>query len=893
LAFSKANISFQILIPENKHTNKTDSLNSILKYTNFIERKTSMEKKMRLFSAFIFGISCRSSEGPKIIEPEEDIIVEDIDGDGYSEEQGDCDDSNELIHPGIDESCDGVDNNCDGEIDENVLTTFYLDEDLDGYGNEFSTTQACEVPNGYVPIGNDCDDGNDSIYPSAVEVCDEIDNNCNDEIDEGVGIEYFIDRDADGFGDENSIEWHCEEMEGVTTIGGDCDDTNAVINPDANEVCDGLDNNCNDTTDEAVTNTYYADTDTDGFGDENSIVEACDKPTGYVDNNEDCNDSDSNIQPTATEQCDSIDNNCDGFIDETGAIGSQGWYLDSDGDGFGDSTNFQISCDQPTGYVSNSSDCNDSDSSISPIATEQCDSIDNDCDGAIDDADGNLTTSTIWYLDHDTDGYGDSNVSLSLCTQPSNYVSDATDCNDFDGSISPGATEICDTIDNDCDGAVDDADTNISYSGSDQYYTDNDGDGFGDTALGIMTCAPSSSMVGIAGDCDDNSITVYPTSDEFCDGVDNNCDGSIDGVDSVDQPTWYIDYDGDGYGSTNLTLVQCSQPSSYILDGSDCNDLDALIHPIADEICDGVDNNCDNSIDGADSIDQNSWYVDSDADGHGDPLVLIEQCDQPSGYVDTPTDCDDSDITANPDETEVCDGVDNNCDGAIDEGSSSGESASCAATSCSQIVTDNPSATDGNYYIEDSTGNPIEVYCEMDFDGGGWMAVYNYVHVGDSNSDATTMHNSLIQNADMLIAVEPDSTSTSIYTQNIPLTDYYEVVYGWAASPTDDVTQYGKYSDSSGLQGECYLDGYCGTNVAVADFYISTTGNTRTIYTGNNPSYPHVGLGFSGQIIVWGFDNNASSYSHWANWYDGNPCCNAGNTSTAQNSGWRYVIYIR
>ena len=125
------------------------------------------------------------------------------------------------------------------KIDENVLTTFYLDEDLDGYGSELSTIEACEVPNGYVPIGNDCDDTNEDIFPAATEICDEIDNNCNDEIDEGVGTEYYVDRDSDGFGDDSSLEWHCEAVEGVTLIGGDCDDTNAVINPDATEVCDG------------------------------------------------------------------------------------------------------------------------------------------------------------------------------------------------------------------------------------------------------------------------------------------------------------------------------------------------------------------------------------------------------------------------------------------------------------------------------------------------------------------------------------------------------------------------------------------------------------------------------------------------------------------------------
>ena len=208
-------------------------------------------------------------------------------------------------------------------------------------------------------------------------------------------------------------------------------------------------------------------------------------------------------------------------------------------------------------------------------------------------------------------------------------------------------------------------------------------------------------------------------------------------------------------------------------------------------------------------------------------------------------------------------------------------------------MADDPTAQDGIYYIEDASGDSIEAYCEMDFNGGGWLAVYNFVHPGNSTSAAATMHSSLIQNDDMLSAVEPDSMSSSISTLNIPLSEYQEVVYGWAPSTTSDVSQYGSYTANPSVVGDCYLDGYCGTNVAVGDFYISTTGSTRTIYTGNSPGYPHVGLGFSGQIIVWGYDLNASSYSHWGNWYDGNPCCSAGNTSNMSSSGWRYVIYIR
>ncbi|MCP4136910.1 MAG: hypothetical protein GY754_38420 [bacterium] len=71
------------------------------------------------------------------------------------------------------------------------------------------------------------------------------------------------------------------------------------------------------------------------------------------------------------------------------------------------------------------------------------------------------------------------------------------------------------------------------------------------------------------------------------------------------------------------------------------------------------------------------------------------------------------------------------------------------------------------------------------------------------------------------------------------------------------------------------------------------SGNTWVYYTGSDPSYPHVGIGYDSQAIVWGYDNNASSYGSWGNWNDTTGCCNAGNTSEIQNPGWRYVIYIR
>ena len=234
--------------------------------------------------------------------------------------------------------------------------------------------------------------------------------------------------------------------------------------------------------------------------------------------------------------------------------------------------------------------------------------------------------------------------------------------------------------------------------------------------------------------------------------------------------------------------------------------------------------------------------------------------------------------------------MDNDCDGDIDEDEGVGASAVCLAASCEEILNADPTAQDGIYYIQDINGNAIEAYCEMDFDGGGWLAVYNFP-LRATVFPMPLRCISLIQNQ-YDNGCRAFNSFDSGRTSNIDLADYQEVVYGWGPV-NDDIIEYGVNTNSNGLAGACYLDGYCGTNVAVGDFYISTTGTIRTIYTGNSPSYPHVGLGFSGQIIVWGYDRNNSSYGHWANWYDGNPCCNAGSTAGINGGVGRYVIYIR
>jgi len=127
------------------------------------------------------------------------------------------------------------------------------------------------------------------------------------------------------------------------------------------------------------------------------------------------------------------------------------WYEDYDGDGHGNADISEDACNQPSGYVDSSDDCDDTTEFISPIASERCDNVDNDCDGEIDEDDAR--DAVTYYPDTDNDDYGDESAPVTKCSQPRGYVEDGTDCNDGDEDIHPGACEVCgDDIDNDCDG---------------------------------------------------------------------------------------------------------------------------------------------------------------------------------------------------------------------------------------------------------------------------------------------------------------------------------------------------------------------------------------------------------------------------------------------------------
>ncbi|HCH62435.1 MAG TPA: hypothetical protein DFR83_06500, partial [Deltaproteobacteria bacterium] len=267
-----------------------------------------------------------------------------------------------------------------------------------------------------------------------------------------------IDEDGDGDGDGFAAD-------------EDCDDTRADVNPSAVEVCDGIDNDCDgaiDPSSSADASEWFFDGDGDGFGHAAISERSCTPPVDHVDNSDDCDDTDAEVHPEATEVCDAgdTDEDCNGFADDddsgVDATTTTRWHIDGDGDGFGDEADAgSLFCDDPstasTDYVTDTSDCNDSDEAINPAATEVCDAsdIDEDCSGLADDEDPGAdiaATGTEYYLDADSDGYGDSRIPASVyCDDPStastDYVTDATDCDDSDDAVHPGATELCNGVD--------------------------------------------------------------------------------------------------------------------------------------------------------------------------------------------------------------------------------------------------------------------------------------------------------------------------------------------------------------------------------------------------------------------------------------------------------------
>ncbi len=542
-----------------------------------------------------------------------EICYEDDDDDGYLDTEGDtivsldtdcgdaneatasapttdCDDADAAQHPGADEYCNSEDDDCDGTTDEDDAVdapTWYDDGDSDGFGDPADSKPACSQPTGHVADATDCDDSSSAIYPGATEtVADGVDQSCSG------GDSCYQDSDGDNYGSSTviaSVNLSCTDG-GEADNDDDCDDGEASTHPGADEYCDGHDDDCDGTTDEddAVdASTWYHDGDSDGFGDAADSTQACAAPAGHLADATDCDDADGSQNPDADEVCNGEDDDCDGTVDEDDAVDALTWYADSDTDGYGDALSFDYACTQPAGYVSDDSDCDDSDSGDHPGATEIVGNEDDeDCNGG-----------EICFWDKDGDGYGTAATKTSTdddCGDAAESTSDE-DCDDVGVGadlVFPGATEgVGDGVDQNCDGAEmcyddDDNDGQLDSSADTRSSTDTDCD---DDFEGSSSTPTT--------DCDDSDPSVYLGADEYCGSVDHDCDGVAgddEPGDTLDASTWYGDLDEDGFGDPAETLVACSQPSSYVADDTDCLDTSAEVYPEAPEFCeDGLINDCD------------------------------------------------------------------------------------------------------------------------------------------------------------------------------------------------------------------------------------------------------------------------------------------------------------
>ena len=358
----------------------------------------------------------------------------------------------------------------------------------------------------------------------------------------------WADADGDGFGDPATAVEGCGVPAGSVSQGGDCDDTVASQFPGNVEECDDLDNDCNDAVDDGLPEeTYFADSDGDGFGDPETPVSACGPLPGRVVDDTDCDDGDPANSPGFTEICDGGDNDCDDLVDdEDDSVDPSSmldWYRDDDGDGFGDGAPVER-CAAGGPYTTNDDgDCDETDAGVNPAASEVCGGGDEDCDGLTDDADSSVDPGgfSSWYPDTDRDGYGDAVGSLDACAPPNNYAGNDDDCDDTRAVIGP----------------------------EQDWWSDADQDGYGNGVSLGPACPPAVAGTLAAGgpvDCDDNEPLEHPGNPEVCgDGLDNDCSGA----DAQCPPVGFYNVHTGPFWQNDPPVFSCLEACALVFGGVD------------------------------------------------------------------------------------------------------------------------------------------------------------------------------------------------------------------------------------------------------------------------------------------------------------------------------------
>lgn len=423
----------------------------------------------------------------------------------------DCDDNDDTVFPGARERCDYKDNNCNNQIDEGVLQNYFRDDDEDGSGDVSEFVEDCVMPEGHVANSDDCNDNNETINPSARELCDKIDNDCNHTIDDDC--ECFVDETAE-CGETDLGE--CEYGTQVCSIRGEWSECLGYIGR-IREVCDGLDNDCDGFIDDGVLRVFHLDQDGDGFGDPESTVEDCVPPDGYVENRTDCDDSNPMVWR---------------YISA---------FVDGDDDGFG-AGEVEMVCSGivlPQGYALNDLDCNDENRLVHPNARELCNGDDDNCNREIDEGYDIGEVCSIGIGECYSEG-------VIVCAENSQE----SFCNAIPGEA---REEFCDGSDNDCDGEVDEElerPSQICHTGIGECREE---------GLEFRVC--------LGGGWSDEYIgcTAFASEpeEEQCNGLDDDCDGEVDEAGAVGCISYNRDNDRDEFGLCEDVQCLCQPEWPY------------------------------------------------------------------------------------------------------------------------------------------------------------------------------------------------------------------------------------------------------------------------------------------------------------------------------------------